>query len=446
LDINTKGEHLVSVIQVNSNCQSDRGKRQIMINQFLSMHLCRSSNYRGPGKKKDLNTTRTRSGQHRFWLSTFGNGLFLFGAMGIFLSGCATSQPSAALRLNQIQVIGTHNSYHQRAPDALRALVAKRSPAEALSLDYGHLPLPDQFSLGIRQIELDCFADPHGGLYSAPKGPKWAEAAGLGKVPEYDPEGRLKQPGFKVMHVQDVDYWSSALTFVEALQQVREWSLKHPRHLPIFILIEPKDDRPVPEMTEPIPFDEKQLAALEVEIRSVIPREKILAPDDVRGREISLPEALRKHGWPQLDSVRGKVMFGLDNEGALRDAYLREHPALEHRLLFVSVPPTNPAAAWMKENDAVDGFARIQQLVKSGFLVRTRADADTVQARKNETNRREMAFASGAQFISTDYPVPDPKFSSYSVHFAGDTMARVNPVNSVPITKHSHAAKPPPLE
>jgi hypothetical protein len=122
-------------------------------------------------------------------------------------------------------------------------------------------------------------------------------------------------------------------------------------------------------------------------------------------------------------------MFGLDNEGALRDAYLHGHPALEGRLLFVSVSSTNPAAAWMKENDSVEGFGRIQDLVRRGFLVRTRADADTVEARRNDTRRRDLAFASGAQFISTDYPEPNPAFSSYCVHFEGGTMARVNPVN-----------------
>ena len=36
-------------------------------------------------------------------------------------------------------------------------------------------------------------------------------------------------------------------------------------------------------------------------------------------------------------------------------------------------------------------------------MVRTRADADTVEAREGLTQRRDRAFASGAQAISTDY-------------------------------------------
>lgn len=45
------------------------------------------------------------------------------------------------------------------------------------------------------------------------------------------------------------------------------------------------------------------------------------------------------------------------------------------------------------------------------FMVRTRADYDTVQSRQNDTTQRDAAFASGAQFISTDYPEPNPEFS-----------------------------------
>jgi len=346
------------------------------------------------------------------------------------VSLCAPSLSSSGVRLNQIQVIGTHNSYHQRAHKSLYELAARRAPDEVRGLDYSHPPLPEQFSrLGIRQIELDCFADPQGGLYSEPRGVKWAADAGLSPVPNHDPQHRLRKPGFKVMHIQDIDYLSSVLTLVEGLMQVRDWSAKHPGHVPVFILLELKEDAPAPELTQPLAFGEPELVALEAEILSVFPREKIITPDDVRGQETSLPEALRKRGWPALDSVRGMVMFGMDNTGTVRDLYLKGHPALEGRLLFVSVPPTNPAAAWMKENDPVEGFARIQALVKAGFLVRTRADSDTAEARANDTHRRDQALASGAQFISTDYPEPNRAFSPYSVQFKGGIVARANPVN-----------------
>jgi len=345
------------------------------------------------------------------------------------ISSCTTLETSD-IRLNQIQVIGTHNSYHLRAPESLRVLLTRREPEEAKGLDYEHPPLSEQLSLGIRQLELDCFADPEGGRFAKPRGVEWISRAGLSPIPNPDPQGRLRRPGFKVMHVQDIDYFSSVPTLLEGLRQIRDWSAKNPRHVPIFILLELKESTPNAEFTPALPFGEQELAAMETEILAVFPREKILTPDDIRGQERSLPNALQKHGWPLLDSVRGKVMFGMDNTGAVRDLYLKNHPALESRLLFVSVPPTSPAAAWMKENDPVEGFERIRKLVRAGFLVRTRADADTIESRKNDRYRCDRAKDSGAQLISTDYPRPNPAFSPYSVQFDHRVVARPNPVNS----------------
>ena len=345
-------------------------------------------------------------------------------------SGCTSPSPSAGLRLNQIQVIGTHNSYHLRGHDSLLALIAENDPALRMELDYGHRPLPEQLArLGIRQIELDCYADPNGGLYAIPLGVERVLKAGLPPLPEYDPHGRMRQPGIKVMHVPDVDFASSVLSLVDGLRQVREWSLKNPRHVPVFILLELKEDSPGQGFSQPLPFDEEQLANLEKEILSVFPPQSILTPDDIRGPWPTLPDALHHSGWPLLDAVRGRVMFGLDNEGAVRDRYLAGHPVLERRLIFVSVPPSNPAAAWMKRNDPVGGFAEIQELVKSGFLVRTRADSDTREARTNDTRKRDRALASGAQFVSTDYPEPDLRFSAYCVRLPDGSPARMNPVN-----------------
>lgn len=353
--------------------------------------------------------------------------------IALFVTGCTTVSPRSDVRLNQIQVIGSHNSYHQRAHESLHTLLARRNPEAAKALDYSHPPLTDQFErLGIRQIELDCLADPRGGLYAHPKGIEWASQAGLPAVPDQDPSGELLSPGIKVLHVPDIDYQSSVPTLVDGLKEILAWSDQHPKHVPIFVLLELKNSAESPELTQPVPFDEGGLAELEAEIRSVIPREKILAPDDVRRGEPSLPAGLKKFGWPNLDAVRGRIMFGLDNEGPVRDLYLKGHPALQHRLLFVSVPETNPAAAWMKINDPIANFDRIQKLVRAGFLVRTRADSDTEQSRNNDPTQREKAMTSGAQFISTDYREPNRQFSDYSVHFENDEVARVNPVNGDP--------------
>jgi hypothetical protein len=233
----------------------------------------------------------------------------------------------------------------------------------------------------------------------------------------------------KVLHVPDVDYRTSALTLVDALKQVRTWSQAHRRHVPIMILLELKSEGSRLLPTKPLPFDAQALASLESEILSVFARDEIITPDGVRDSFATLAEAVKKLGWPRLDTVRGKVMFALDNEDQVREIYLDGHSALQGRLMFTSVSESHPAAAWFKINDPVADFDRIRRLVGAGFLVRTRADADTRAARTNDTAQRDKALASGAQFVSTDYPVADPRFTDYCVQFPGKVVARSNPVS-----------------
>lgn len=98
--------------------------------------------------------------------------------------------------------------------------------------------------------------------------------------------------------------------------------------------------------------------------------------------------------------------------------------------MFATAPSfDHPAAAWFKINDPNGDFDRIQEAVSRGFMVRTRADADTRQARTNNTSQRDKALASGAQFVSSDYPVARPDFSNYSVTLPGNKVARVNPIS-----------------
>ena len=47
-----------------------------------------------------------------------------------------------------------------------------------------------------------------------------------------------------------------------------------------------------------------------------------------------------------------------------------------------------------------------------GYLVRTRSDANTTEARENDYSRFEAALESGAQIISTDYYLPDTLFGN----------------------------------
>ena len=350
----------------------------------------------------------------------------------LFIAGSA-GLGADKLRLNQVQVIGTHNSYHVAPHADLLKLITATSKRLGESIDYTHRPLAEQFGeLGIRQIELDVFHDPEGGLFAEPSFRKTLKTLGRDSGPDPNEGGRLNKPGLKVLHVQDIDYASTAPTLQDALNQVRRWSLANPDHVPIFILLELKDGQQVGLPTKPAKFDKAALELVEAEIDRVFPPEAVFTPDDLRGDFNTLPEAIAKKGWPELKSVRGQVLFLMDNEGALRDLYIKDSPNLQGRRLFVTPPrEDNPSAAFFKINDPMKDFDRIGRLVKAGYLVRTRADADTRQARANDPAQRDRALASGAQMVSTDYPEPRPAFSGYCVRLPGHSVYRPNPLNGV---------------
>lgn len=340
------------------------------------------------------------------------------------------------VRLNQIQVLGTHNSYHVQPGPSLLSLLRNFSAELADSLEYTHLPLDRQLDRqGIRQFELDVFTDPDGGLFADPAGPRVVAQAGLPPdLPPHDPNGVLRRPGLKVFHVQDIDFRSRCLTLVACLRTIKRWSDDNPRHLPLTILLELKDD-PIPDpgfgFVIPRQFGPADVDAVDREIRSVFSERQLLTPDDVRGRHPTLEDAVLKRGWPRLGEARGKVLFALDNEGEEKSLYLAGHPSLRGRVLFTSSRPGAPEAAFVKLNDPLGDGALIRDLVARGYIIRTRADADTAQARTGDTTQRDAALASGAQFVSTDYPVPNPAFGTgYFVDVPGEGTARCNPVNA----------------
>jgi hypothetical protein len=328
----------------------------------------------------------------------------------------------ADLPLNEMQVIGSHNSYHQGPTEEQLAAIAAVDEQGAEELDYAHEPLALQLEdQHVRQFELDVVGDSQGGLYAEPTG---AEAAG------YDPaeHPEMSEPGIKVIHIPEIDFTSTCTTFVACLEEIATWSSDNPNHVPIAILVEAKADASYSE-----PWDAAALETVDEEIRSVFTEEQILSPDDVRGDRETLEEAVLEDGWPTLGESQGQVMFLLDNEGEERDAYLAGNPSLEGRVLFVSSPPGEPSAAFMKRNDPLDPEVDIPALVEDGYVVRTRADEPTFQARSGDTEMRDAALASGAQWVSTDFPaegMAERYGSDYVAQVPGGLVARCNPVNA----------------
>ncbi|RME22886.1 MAG: hypothetical protein D6798_14725 [Deltaproteobacteria bacterium] len=284
------------------------------------------------------------------------------------------------LRLNHAQVLGTHNSYH-----------VAHDPPLVVEWGYTHAPLDVQLEeQGVRQFELDV---------------------------RYEPEtGR-----FEVYHVPVIDEETTCLAFVDCLQTIAAWSAAHPAHLPIFVLVEPKDEG------APEPFVD-HVDDFEAELRSVFPDDRHLTPDALQGEADTLRDAvLDAGGWPVLGQIRGTVIFGLLDGGEARDAYTRNGTSLAGRAMFADMDdPAHPLASFFLVDDPVAGAASIASAVDQGFLVRTRADAGSEEPLAGDDSRLQAALASGAHFLSTDYPAP-VEGVDYVAAIPGGTPARCNP-------------------
>lgn len=319
----------------------------------------------------------------------------LLGASPILLAGIAVAADSEPPRLNEIQVLGSHNSYKlAMSADNFSALMA-RDPDTARSLEYTHLSLSEQLQLGVRKLELDVFYDPLGELFP----------------------GRVSSgSAFPVLHVQNLDDRSNCPDLLSCLTEVKNWSITNSNHVPVFISFNAKDSViDQPGFLRPLPFDEDAWLAMDAEIRAVL-GQKLIEPS-----QVVTDQGPR---WPLLDSVRGGYLTVLDEGGSKRATYASRW---RERAMFANLPESEPGAAVLIVNDPIAEFDRIKHLVRQGFIVRTRADANTTEARTGDVTRRDRAFASGAQLVSTDYYLEAEHFGAHYVVQVPGVM-RCNPL------------------
>ena len=337
----------------------------------LPLHFTFDVSQAGPGPHIFFVRTRISSSEWRRGLAVFSGGI----------------------RLNQMQALGTHNSYHTYPKPGLDAIE---------SLQYFEDPLDVQLQdQGVRQFELDVNVTNDG------------------------------SDSFAVVHVQGIDEGTTCRAFLDCLTTIRTWSQAHPQHAPIAILLELKDND---FALANLPFSNwvaPDLDRLDTAIRSVFGENEMFTPDDLRGGHATLPEAIATDGWPEINAVRGQVMFMMDNGAPFRGWYRDGHPALSGRAIFTNANPGDDDAAFVKRNDAKGSFADIQSLIAQGYVIRTRTDSDTVEARVNDTSVRDAAFAGGATWVSSDFVVPGRAFGTpYVVAIPGGTPARCNPINA----------------
>jgi hypothetical protein len=335
--------------------------------------------------------------------------------------------PMLAQSLNQTQIIGSHNSYKNAMAPEILSYLRSMSTKTAEGLEYEHEPLEKQLDMGLRNLELDVFHDPQGGRYTQPKGIEMIRNGGNPNF-TFDTVNKLAVPGLKMFHVQDIDFQSHYLVFAEALQALKTWSNAHPDHHPIFILVNAKDAF-VPNTIRPLPFTATALDSIDLEIRTHLGLEKLIIPDQIKGSFASLEQGVLNGNWPKLDQARGKFLFVLDESEEKIRSYLTQKPGLANAVFFVNLKEGNPEAGFRIINDPIKNETYIQELVRKGYMIRTRSDSGTEEARTEDYTQFEKAKSSGAQVISTDYYLPSKLFkSTYKVSFEGNKYERANPV------------------
>lgn len=309
-------------------------------------------------------------------------------AIPLLLAACGPRAPEYplddVLTLNHVQVVGTHNSYHV-APEEFAGEI----------LDYTHAPLTTQLAeYGVRQFELD-----------------------VNRIDPADP--------FEVFHVFFFDEGTTCRLFTGCLRELKTWSDLNPLHVTLIVMLEPKD------LYDPALAD-AYFEQLEAEVLSVWPRDRIVAPADVQGDAASLPEAISANGWPSLRTTRGKALFQVLDGAEQGDHYTHGGRDLDGRLFFARSVPADPFAGFVQFDGPLGNEDAIVAAAKAGYIIRTRADnsADG-EALANDTTRLEAALASGAQFVSTDYPGPVDGID-YVVQMPGEGIARCNPVTAPP--------------
>lgn len=268
------------------------------------------------------------------------------------------------IKLNEIQILASHNSYKKRGVPLGKLFVGLGdSFEEANALNYGYQDLTAQFKLGVRSMEFDL---------------------------------RLRKTSFMLTHVPLVDNSSVAPDFSLALEEMKLYSTHNPNHLPIIILMEIKDDWMILDHALQV-MDTSDLERLDDLIRLKL-GDSLVTPSHMIHEGMSLKETIQTVGWPSLQSLLGKIMIVL-HPGSFTDRYASLDSTNQSQAMFMGLYHNmldREYASFVVHNEPdVDV---IQQMVTDGFMVRTRLDDRLVF----DEDRYQRGIESGAQILTTD--------------------------------------------
>lgn len=297
------------------------------------------------------------------------------------------------VKINEIAVIGTHNSY-QMLPTPQKYAFEKylmflSGGKKGTKLNFEMDPYTEQLEHGIRNLEID--------------------------IETVDKDGEVS---FIVTHSPISDNTSSAYDFAKGLKEIALWSDNNPKHLPVYLLIEPKGE--VQSINNMENFSVEYAKELDEIIREAL-GDRLLTPKQIMGDYESLEEMRMADGWPTLREAAGRIVVLL-HPCSVTDEYISIDTSLSSQAMFPMLRfdgIDKPYASFILDNEPEIATENNKKTVgEKNLMVRTRADNYPTFS----DERYSYTDDCGSHIITTDYPPRYVRAQEHVYDFDGYTV------------------------
>ncbi len=313
-----------------------------------------------------------------------------------FFDGNLEEELKAGMKFNEVSFLATHNSYQAPAFDETKKLFSSLSGItfgiyDGKKADFWSETPTDQLNCGIRSLEID--------------------------IETFDRDGEVS---FTCMHSPYFEMSTYCSDFALGIKEIAMWSDNNPDHLPVTIIIEPKSAfLPMKNMKS---FSVDYAVELDKVLRETL-GEKLFTPADMLRDYSSFGEMRAADDWCKISDMQGKILVLL-HEGSVTEKYIALDPSIKSQAMFPMLREKDidrDCASFVLCNKPEELLEICDEINEKRVIVRTRADNFNSVSEK----RREQAFESEAQIISTDYPPrTDSTAESYIVSFENLTTMK----------------------
>lgn len=300
---------------------------------------------------------------------------------------------SDGVKINEIAVIGTHNSYQLLATSQKRALENVRSilssGEKGGNRNFEMDTFTEQLEKGVRNLEIDIETVDDG-----------------------------KDVSFIVTHKPITDNASSAYDFAKGLEEIALWSDNNPKHMPVYLMVEPKAK--VESVNNMKNFSYDYAKELDKTIREVL-GDRLLTPEQAMDKYESFEEMRKADSWPTLKEAAGKIIVLL-HPCDVTVEYINSDTSISSQAMFPMLrfeDIDKPYASFILDNEPENALENNRITVdEKKLMVRTRADNYPDFSKEQYS----LADSCGSHIITTDYPPRTVRAQEHVYDFDGYTI------------------------